>query len=275
MLGGFNATTITGVVGGVSAAGAIAKSLQGIPEGQQGFKLRFKKVVRHRRGPKKGQPKVYEPGFVWAFPWVHNVVPVTGQQQTMRCEGQSIRLTDDIVMNIKISFDFVITDIYKALYHVDNLHEALHNSAMGLVRELISTKSYEQMADVKALCTETLAAFQHRVDENNRGVRFLLIDFIDNQASRESLPLVFRKALATAGVNALNEAARDLSDEARRLPPGVAMALLGMPVTGVSESVSIPDSPAPLAATPAASGNGQSEAGGVAETVLKVVRGAK
>ncbi|MDP3727419.1 MAG: SPFH domain-containing protein, partial [bacterium] len=140
------------VLGTLMAGGhALSKSIRFVREGEEGIKLRFGKAKRA-----SGNPIVYQPGFTLLIPYVDTLVRRHVRVQTIDLPQQTVTIKNGLSYIVDAVVRFRVTDVYKALFVVDDLDMTMKNVAMAELRDILTPYEDEQaMADVHGM-SETL-----------------------------------------------------------------------------------------------------------------------
>ena len=160
----FDPTLLYSLVGGIIA---FFKGIKFIQEGERGCKVRFGKVIRDKRG----QPIVFEPGFVLLIPFVDTLVRRHVRQQTMQFDDQDIINADNLVFRINAVIMFHVEDVYRALFNVDDLEIGIRHFCMGILRDILQPKTTEALKDTQSISSELLERLCSM--EENWGVKFI------------------------------------------------------------------------------------------------------
>ncbi|HKX73554.1 MAG TPA: SPFH domain-containing protein [Candidatus Saccharimonadales bacterium] len=207
---------------------SVAKGIKFVPEGQRGIKLRFGKAVRHKTGPLKGQPKVIEPGLRLLIPFVDTLVRRHVRQQTIRSEDQEIMLKDRSVFRISAVTIFRVTDVYRALFEIDDLDDSVDDFCMAVLRDFLSVKDADGIADTQQISKELLQLLVAKAEE--WGVEFISFRLTDCSPTSQTAELLLTKTLASRKMEALNAAAKEAGTTLNDLDPTLAAAIIGVPV---------------------------------------------
>ncbi len=221
------ATALAGT-GGV--IGALAKMFRFVREGEQGIKLRFGKARRYRGGG--GKPIVYEPGFTVLFPYVDTLIRRHVRVQTIELPQQTITIKNGLSYIVDAVVRFKVTDIYKALFVVDDLDLTMQNVAMAELRDTLSPYDDAQaMADVHGM-SEKLTA-QIKTHSDTWGVEIDQFSIVSCVPTPESQQIVNLAAGVQTRVGALKEGFKTLgmNDADIGTYPQLAAALIGIPVS--------------------------------------------
>lgn len=133
-------TLIKAVIWAGIAVLLIVKSVDHVDTGQQALRRRFGKVVKYRRGPKKDQAVVVNPGFIPLVPFVHSLwkLSVLKQQQELRAQ---IRRNDHgLYQMVNVKIFYRIVDIEKALVDNHDANELIVSTCEQQLCQLIDSK---------------------------------------------------------------------------------------------------------------------------------------
>ena len=215
------------VFGGLLLVGFVLFCCRFIKEGEQAAILRFGRFLR-----------VVGPGFVVVGPPWRKLERIHIRQTSLRLAPQSVLLRDGIVFNVVGVLVYKIADVYKALFDIANLQEAMGDVGAGKLREVVSGKTSSEMWDIQALRAAIVERL--RVQEEQWGV--VLIDFllIDVEPAATAQHLFLLEELARRRVDAARitlEGFQKLAAEVG-LPPRADSplwaALAGMSVTATA-----------------------------------------
>lgn len=219
----------------VSGAGVSAvKSFGFVPEGHTGVKLRWGKVVRYgcdkyeKTGNKlhsMSEVIYYAPGWRWIIPFTHKFRTVSLLEQILHLPAHEVRLADDMIFHIKAVVNFrVIENVaYKAMYKVDNYHQALSALCGTELRELLSEKTHEELRATKDINEALLAAIKDLAMEK-WGIEVSGFKLESTSPDTHSQTLIQLKQAVELRVKLLQEHSSAVSG----LNVGMASVLLGM-----------------------------------------------
>lgn len=217
----FTASLVTAVIGGIFA---LLKGIRFVHEGEMGIKLRFGRAIRMR----DGSPKVIPPGFVLMIPFVETLKRHHVRQQTLRLDHQKVMIGQGLIFNVSAIVIFRVKDIYRALFEIDDLDNSLEDLSMGILRDVLASKEYEKLSNMKEISEELLKALQVKSEE--WGAQFIEFKLTDCAPSSETAPLLNAKIGVKLKVDALKDAAQDLGVEVGTMSPVLAAALVGVPL---------------------------------------------
>lgn len=210
---------------------ALVKAFKFINEGELGIKLRFGKALRD----KEGKPKIISPGFVLLIPWVETLERHHVRQQTIRFANQKIMLKDGLIFNVTAVVIFRVSDIYKALFEIDELDDSISDLGMGLLRDELSPLDHDELADIGSISEKLLACMKEKADE--WGVVFLQFKLTDCAPTPETAHLLNAEVGARLKVEALQKAIKGNGHEPFDLgtvDPGLAAVLVGIPLVATT-----------------------------------------
>lgn len=218
----------------ISSILTLFKSFKFIQEGEQGIKLTFGKANRDRNN----KPVIIQPGFAFLIPWVQSLKRHHVRQQTHRLNYQSITLADGLIYNVSAIVIFKVSDIYKALFEIEQLDQSLVDLSMGVLREVLSAKRHNELQNMRSISSELLEQLRDRTDQ--WGVELIQFNLTDCAPSKESAPLVTVEAGVRLRLAALKSATKDGNIDS--MTDILAATLVGMPlVASVTNAVSKPN----------------------------------
>ncbi len=195
---------------------ALFASLRFVKEGERGLILRFGQVVR-----RDGKPCIIEPGFLFLFPRADNLVRRHVRQQTIELNEQEVILKDNTIWAVSAVVFFRVTDIYKALFEIDDLDGGVKNLCMGELRTVLQNlPSYEAIKDIENVSVALMESVAKRAGE--WGIEIINFRLTNCMPTAETAAFVTAHAAVSARVKALRDAGV-LHD------PQLAAALLGAP----------------------------------------------
>jgi regulator of protease activity HflC (stomatin/prohibitin superfamily) len=235
-----DAREVHSLLGVLMAIGGILvtlfKSVSFVQEGERGVKLRFGKVVRTA----DDKPYIVEPGWVWMIPYVEKLKRRHVRQQTLPFKRQRILIKDGLTFEISAIVIFRVTNVYKALFEIDNLDDSITDICMGVLRDEIQTKAYTELSDTAAISKQLLEHVQQQAKD--WGVEFSQFRLTDCAPSAETAHLLNVKIGARLKVEALQEIAPRLPKVLAHLNPSLAAVLVGAPLAAAASSTAS-DSP--------------------------------
>ena len=208
----------------VGAIVGLFKTFKFVKEGERGVKLRFGKVVRNRQG----KPKVIEPGFVVLIPFAESLIKHHVRQQTLSLEDQRIMTKDQLIFIIGAMVNFKVTDIYKALFEIDNLDESLVDLSRAVLREVLTKKEWKELSDMEKISEELLEELKEKADE--WGVEFVQFKLTDCDPTAESSHIVTAETGVKVKLGALKNALKGSNLPLDGLPAQLVSVLVGNPL---------------------------------------------
>jgi len=153
-----------------SALVTMFKSIAFVQEGQRGVKLRFGKAVRYRTGKNAGMPKIVAPGFVFMIPYIDKLQRRHVRQETVRLDYQKIMFKDGMIFQVSAMLLFTVTDVFKAMFEIDGLNDAVETFGLAILREELSSRSHKDLADHEKIGKALLDRISQKGEE--WGVKF-------------------------------------------------------------------------------------------------------
>jgi len=219
------------IFGSVIASGlGLFKSLSCVKEGELGIKLRFGKAKRD----KDGTPRVIRPGFVMLIPWVDTLAKHHVRQQTIRFDNQEIMIRDGLIFRINAAVIFRVTDIYRALFEIEDLHNSLEDISMGVLRDVFTGRDHTNLSQTKEISALLLEGLQEKAQQ--WGVDFLQFNIIDCAPTAETAQVIIARAGVAMKAEALEEMAKKLGIPMNQLDPTLAAVLVGVPLVASTSS---------------------------------------
>ena len=200
------------------------KSIKFVQEGEKGCRLRFGKVPKN----KEGKAKIIDPGFVFLIPFVEKLKRHHVRQQTHRLSDQEVMIKDGLIFNVSAVVIFRVTDIYKALFEIDVLDKSIVDLCMGIMRDVLTEKKYDELANMEDISNELLRRLKEKASE--WGVEFIQFNLTDCAPTKDTAAIVSVEAGVRLKMAALKKAAEELECEVNELPPELAAALVGIPM---------------------------------------------
>ena len=150
-------------IGSLTLVSFVLYCVRFVKEGEQAAILRF---GRFR--------KVVGPGFVVIGPPWRSLERIHIRQTSLRLPLQAVLLRDGVVFNVIGVLVYRIADVYKALFEMANLPEAMSDVGAGKLREVIGGLSAAEMWDIQSIRSAIMERL--RVQEDQWGVA--VIDFL-------------------------------------------------------------------------------------------------
>ncbi len=213
-----------------SALVTLFKSIAFVQEGQRGVKLRFGKAVRHRTGKNAGQPILVEPGFVFMIPYVEKLQRRHVRQETNRLDYQKIMFKDGMIFQVSAMLLFTVTDVFKAMFEIDNLDYAVNTFGLAILREELSSRSHKDLADYEKIGEALLDRIRQKGED--WGVKFHAFKITDCSPTAETEQLVLMETGVPLKTQALQGAANELGCKTLQLNSQLGAVLLGFPLVG-------------------------------------------
>lgn len=211
-----------GALGGLAVL--VAKSFSFVQEGERGLLLRWGKVVR-----KGGEPNVIEPGFKLMLPFIDKLRRRHVRQQTLAFHEQMMTLKNGLSYRVSAVVFFRVKDIYKALFEISDLDDAVQNVAMGILRDIITAfEDHHGLSDMKGINESLLSSIKKHADE--WGVDFLEFRLTDCVPTEEAALTVAAEAGAVARAQAAKKALEALQIPVASADPALVAALVGIPM---------------------------------------------
>lgn len=215
----------------ISSIIGLFKGISFIKEGELGVKLRFGKAVRTN-----GQPKIYEPGFIFMIPFADKLVRYPVRQQTVELDEQEILLACGKTFKISAAILFRVNDVYKVLFEIRDLVSSLDNIAKGVLREVIQKKKYQELAQVEEIAEEIFKDLKTMTE--SWGIDLKSVKLTNCAPTANSEQLILTITGLSAKLEALAEALKTQNlGTISSINPMVIAALVGVPaVTSISSN---------------------------------------
>ncbi|MGH7175439.1 MAG: SPFH domain-containing protein [Minisyncoccia bacterium] len=221
---GFIGEVLGSLVGGGTTFFA---SFKLVNEGEQGVKLRFGKAVRYSFGPKKGNPKVFEPGLTLLIPFVDAMYTRHTRIQTLELQGQSITIANGLSYIVDAVVRFRVKNVYNALFVVDDLDLVMNNVSMTVLRNVLTpTRSAEDMSHTDQMSKKLSDGV--KVHEEEWGTEIEEFSVISCVPTAESQQIVNAAAGVEMRLKVLTDAFGSKEEVLKH--PQIAAALVGVPV---------------------------------------------
>lgn len=204
----------------------IWKGLGSVSEGELGVKCRWGRALKK----KNDEWDVRSPGLVLLIPFVETLKTRHVREQSINLLNQNVTLADGIIQVVSATVLFVVCDVYKALFAVDNLYQSLENVSLSVVQETLKQKTYaERSADEEELSGGATTELQEAV--SRWGVTILKFGLTDSSVLAEQAHLISMLVGAKMKVEALELLAEKLELESiADIQPGLAAAMIGTPL---------------------------------------------
>ncbi|HEY4475589.1 MAG TPA: SPFH domain-containing protein [Candidatus Paceibacterota bacterium] len=213
---------------------AVFKTIKFVHEGERGIRLRFGKARRDYNG----NPVVYDPGFLLLIPFVDTLQRRHVRQQTLKFENQLIMLKSGLIFNVSAIVMFRVTDVYKALFEIDQLDDSISDLSMGILRDEISKRGYEDLFDTEGISTNLFSALQGKAEE--WGVEFVMFKLTNCAPTPSTANIVNVQIGTKMKAAALIEGAKQLDLDVSRLNSTLGAVLVGMPLVATAWSEKYP-----------------------------------
>ena len=220
-------TAVLAALGSLFGVGG--SSVRFVQQGERGAVLRFGKAVY-----KRGNLKVIEPGFCWIWPGIEKLVRTHVRQRVTNTSNQQITLKDDAVFTVDAVLVYRVGDntqsLYRALFELENLDEAVRMYCIGVLREVVQEHEYRELINLGP--AEIALGLEAKVREqlSQWGVEVVSFKLGDMSPYGSTLAMIQTSSVAKMRALALKQAASELGVDPINLPPAVAAALVGMPV---------------------------------------------
>ena len=185
----------------VASGLGLSKTFNYVKEGELGIKLRFGKAKRD----KNGSPRIIHPGFVMLIPFVDTLAKHHVRQQTIRFDKQEIMIRDGLIFSINAAVIFRVTDVYRALFEIEDLHNSLADISMGILRDVFTGRDHTNLSETKAISALLLEELKEKAQQ--WGVDFLQFNIIDCAPTSETAQIIVAKAGVMMKAQALDEMA--------------------------------------------------------------------
>ncbi|WP_028776524.1 SPFH domain-containing protein [Shimazuella kribbensis] len=194
-----------------------------VKEGQAAIKMRRGRAVLGKDGK---QPKIYEPGLYFNWPFVESLKKLPTSEQMVPCDLPEVFLKDFTLFRVSAAVFFQITDVYKAQVKIqkDDLRELIKERCRAGMNEVLSELSTNEIRKSKELSDKLAASVKdHLGDWGVEITHFHLTTLTPDRATQVVL-------LAKRRAQALKDEVPDL-DLAKHIGT-LGPALLGLPSLG-------------------------------------------
>ncbi len=216
-----NPELIGSVLTGLSGIFAAGASFKFVREGRLGLRLRFGRVLRDR----KGEPKVVHPGFIFVWPFIESLYTHPVRQQTLSCDKQEVMLRDGGVFRVETIVVYRVVDVYRALFDIADLEQAIYAVAMAALRESLKPLDSSNATD-SSLADKVAEELKGHAE--NWGIEVIQVGFADFSPTGMTNQLLLTESLAVARHGALARLSN--GGKVSDLNPGLAAALIGTPI---------------------------------------------
>jgi regulator of protease activity HflC (stomatin/prohibitin superfamily) len=233
VIGAINAwfAALTPAIALLLGGGALAKAgFWLVQEGELGAMKCFGKAVRYRRGPKKGQLKIYRPGFCMPVPGIRKLVRINVRKSSLHLEDATFKFADHTVFACSATGKFIIaehqTALDEALFGTSNLHDFIHTRARAVRMRVLANKRYTDLSgtEYSELCEELATELEKEVGE--RGVKILSFELTSSDPDSLTNLRIQTLELVRVSTTAVKEAAEALGLDSKEHLPLLAAALL-------------------------------------------------
>lgn len=225
-------TRLPEILASLIASGlGLSRTFNYVREGELGIKLRFGKANRDR----DGKPRIVPPGFVMLIPWVDTLAKHHVRQQAIRFDNQEIMIKDGLIFRINAAVIFRVTDIYRALFEIEDLHNSLADISMGILRDVFTGRDHTNLSQTKEISALLLEELKEKAQQ--WGVDFLQFNIIDCAAIPETAQVIIARVGVMMKAEALEEMARRLRIPMEHLNPTLAAVLVGVPLVASTSAV--------------------------------------
>lgn len=159
------------------------------------------------------------------------------RQQSYRFAEQRITLKDGLIYLIGGMIVFRVNDVYKALFEIDDLDNAVDNIGMAAIRDEVQKLNHKDLEKNEAVEKKLLARIKTRGDE--WGVDFIQFSLTDCAPTAETANILNSVVGASLRIRALKAAATNLKISVNKLEPGLAAALIGIPIMATLPAMSM------------------------------------
>jgi regulator of protease activity HflC (stomatin/prohibitin superfamily) len=165
---------------------------------------------------------------VLLIPWVDTLAKHHVRQQTIRFDRQEIMIRDGLIFSINAAVIFRVTDIYRALFEIEDLHNSLADISMGILRDVFTGRDHTNLSKTKEISALLLEELKEKAQQ--WGVDFLQFNIIDCAPTSETAQIIIAKAGVMMKAEALQEMAKKLRLPLDQLNPTLAAVLVGVPL---------------------------------------------
>jgi regulator of protease activity HflC (stomatin/prohibitin superfamily) len=211
-------------IGLIGTIGTALQSIKFVQEGERGVKVRFGRVVRDRNN----DPVIVEPGFVFMIPFVDTLVRRHVRQQTIELNNQTILLQDNTVFLVDAILLFRVTDVYKALFEIEDLEASLRNYCMGILRDIVSQKYMESINNIESISNQLFTELN--TIANEWGIECIQFKLTNCSPTDETAQLLIIKQTIETRVKALTNNRAGIKAIQNDINSGLASVLIGMPM---------------------------------------------
>ncbi len=98
--------------------------------------------------------KVITKGWFWYIPLFQRIIYMEVQTQVVDLRGQSVQSKDGSSVVVSGAIQYSISDIYKAIFNVQDVDKSLETLALGIILEYMKNKNLEECHDITSLKNE-------------------------------------------------------------------------------------------------------------------------
>lgn len=219
----------------VGAIGGLVSGSKFVQENERGMILRFGRVVRHKRGSLRGQPKLVKPGFKFVIPGIEHLHRTHVRTRIASLKTQEIILADGLEFEIGGQVRFVVrdtpADVYTMLFETDAPIETVKQYVSGKLRDVVAEMNYAEVASRVKVAEAVTERIRDRFEA--WGMELVEFNLTDCSPTETAAKVILIGAEADKRADALIGAAAKLSQNAgvQALSPTVAAAIVGTPVS--------------------------------------------
>jgi regulator of protease activity HflC (stomatin/prohibitin superfamily) len=110
------------------------------------------------------------------------------RQETIRLDYQKIMFKDGMIFQVSAMLLFTVTDVFKAMFEIEDLGDAVETLGLAILREELSSRSHKDLADHEKIGKALLDLISQKGEE--WGVKFhafKLTDLSTGQKMRRNL----------------------------------------------------------------------------------------
>jgi regulator of protease activity HflC (stomatin/prohibitin superfamily) len=213
--------------------GSGAAASRWIGEGNRALVKRFGKAVRVKSGPNRGQFRVLKPGFNWIFPGIDKIAQTHVRQNVMNLGDEEITLKDKTVFTVDGVLIYTVNDtpddLYRALFEVSGLTNAVKLYCIGVLREVVRELTYEELIGGNPQGIREQLTERVRERFASWGLRVESFSLGDLSPYGDTLRMIQTPAAARLKLEALKEIAGELGK--LTIDPQLAAVIAGIPVS--------------------------------------------
>ncbi len=147
------------------------------------------------------------PGVHFKWPIVQKFEVRDTRHTTLDLRPQVIQLADDLIYEVDTKVVYQITDLYKAIIHIDDLAEGLKNQVVVEVQRVLRTKDRASIHDTQTLTDEVLTKLRPLADD--WGVTVVQFGFSNISPSGATLEITQLELLAREKLRLYRELRQD------------------------------------------------------------------